>query len=247
MISSTFRHVLSKNNITNIVFIFAILEIVLLEIIFAKHKELFDGGAMLAALASNISISLIAGYLFYIVSAVKLDVDRINRSKKASTIVINRILNHTNYLFVQLSGGDDSISFGFINEENIKSLLDGKLFSDEFYGAQYLMPGKELNFGRKSLHYFVFNDYVPSGLKIKCELELYFSLLEPEIQIAFCNYFNCQFYSMFSDDVIKQVFTNRKHPISDFRGCFLELVNAVSSLKFEYEKVYGPLDPVSDC
>lgn len=96
---------LSKNHIANIVFIFAILEIVLLDVVFAKHKELFDGGAMLAALASNISMSLIAGYLFYIVSAVKLDVDRINRSKKVSTIVTNRILNYTNYLFMQLSGG----------------------------------------------------------------------------------------------------------------------------------------------
>lgn len=246
MISRTFSHVLSKNHIANIVFIFAILEIVLLDVVFAKHKELFDGGAMLAALASNISMSLIAGYLFYIVSAVKLDVDRINRSKKVSTIVTNRILNYTNYLFMQLSGGDDSISFGFINEENINSLLDGKLFSDEFNGTQYLMPGKELNVSRKSLHHFIFNDYIPNGLKIKRELELYFSLLEPEIQIAFCNYFNCQFYSMFSDDVLKNIFANRKHPISDFSGCFLELGNAVSSLKCEYEKIYGALE-ISKC
>ncbi len=92
-------YVLLQNRVANFVFMIAVVAVLLLDVVYVDTKELFDGGAELASLMTNIAMSLIAGYIFYVVSAVKLDVDRINRSKKASSIVVNRILGITSHLF----------------------------------------------------------------------------------------------------------------------------------------------------
>ncbi|WP_229623322.1 hypothetical protein [Vibrio parahaemolyticus] len=239
MISRTFMYVLLQNRVANFVFMIAVVAVLLLDVVYVDTKELFDGGAELASLMTNIAMSLIAGYIFYVVSAVKLDVDRINRSKKASSIVVNRILGITSHLFSQLSESTNTRHSSTPDEYEVKHLLEGKMFSDVHRGKVY--SDFRSNTSYRTLHYFLFEDSVPNNLKVKKELELYFSLLEPELQIAFCDYFNCKFYSNFADVSTKLFFKDRAHKIDSFIDCFVELSTTAKALKSAHEKIYGQL------
>ncbi|EOX3406436.1 hypothetical protein ACPFUG_003657 [Vibrio cholerae] len=237
MISRTFMYVLLQNRVANFVFMMALVAVLLLDVVYVDKKEIFDGGVELATLTTNIAMSLIAGYIFYVASAVRLDVDRINRSKKASSIVVNKILNITSHLFSQLSESPNALYSPVPDECEIKKLLEGKMFSDIHRGKLY--TDFQSNTAYRTLHYFLFEYFISFSLREKEQLELYFPLLEPELQIAFCDYFNCKFYSNFSDVSNKLLFKDRKHKIDGFVDCFVELSNSTIVLKNTYEKIYG--------
>lgn len=238
--NQVFIYVLSRNKVANFLFIISILIVALLDIIYVDEKELFNGGVELAKITSNIAMSLMAGYLFYIVTAVKLDADRINRSRKASEIVVKRILGINKHLFSQLSNSPHAAHSPTPDESHIRELLDGRLFSDNHNNKIYSNFTNQT--GYKTLHYFLFDDCIPTSLKVKQELELYFSLLEPDLQIAFCEYFNCRFYSDFSDLSTKIIFKNREHRIDAFIDSFIEISKTALTIKETYEEIYGALD-----
>lgn len=220
---------------------FAVLILIfLLDFVFVDTKELFFGGAKLASLLSDIAKSLIAGYMFYVVSSVKFDSDRIKRSQKASEIVVKRILSISSNFYAQLSSNVNQSHSPTPTLDKVKDLLKNKNFSDLHYGKIYS------NFStppaHKTIHYFLFDDFVVRTLKMKSELELYFSIMEPEIQLAFCDYFNNKFFSTFGNITMKGIFKGSDHPISDFATDFFDISVTADKLKIEFERIYGKLE-----
>lgn len=234
-----FCGVLRRNRIANVVFFISISLVVLLDIVYADATEWFNGGSELSKFITNVAMSIIAGYLFYIVSAVKMDADRISRSKQISSFIVKTILDANSYVFSNLADSNNDVDLQTPSKDMIKSFLAEKRFSD-YLSTKTYMDNKGLT-QKRTLHYFLFDDCMYNALRKKQDLSLYLQLVEPEIQIAILEYFNCNFYSTFSDKTYYLIFKITDESINVFLDDFESLSEKAKYLKHEHEKIYGPL------
>lgn len=240
MVSQTFLYVIKQNKLVFFLALVAFIIVILLDIVFANTKEIFQGGFELSKIISNLSMSIVAGYIFYIMTSVKIEVDRINKSKEIATKVVIAIRNHTISMFRVLAERPHEKFITFPSEEELSNYLVGKTFVSTVKGTRYIDVAGLIS--ERDLHFFLFNDFPKKALNLQASLSIYLGFLDQDMQVAFYKHFNSNFFDNFNDSTVAIVLKGRHNKVSDFSTSFLVLRETALELINSYERVYGPLD-----
>ncbi|KLN66068.1 hypothetical protein AB4283_17165 [Vibrio splendidus] len=240
MVSQAFWYALKQNMLVSLLAFIALAVVILLDVVFFDVTELFPGGAELADIISNLSMSVVAGYIFYIMTSVKLEADRINKSKEIAKKIVGSVRNQTVLMFRVLAEQPHEKFTTFPSEDELSGYLNNKTFVTKVKGTRYIDGNGVVH--ERDLHFYLFNDFPPKALHLQSSLSAYLDFLDQDMQVAFYKHFNSNFFDNFADPTVAIVLNGRSNNISDFTNCFFVLRQTTLDLVESYERVYGTLE-----
>ncbi|MEZ8792588.1 hypothetical protein AB6D86_11975 [Vibrio splendidus] len=240
MVSKAFWYALKQNMLVSLLTFIALVVVILLDVVFFDVTELFPVGAELADVISNLSMSVVAGYIIYIMTSVKLEVDRINKSKEIAKKIVSSVRNQVVSMFRVLAEQPHEKFSTFPTEDELSGYLNNKTFVTKVKGTRYIDGGGVLH--EHDLHFYLFNDFPPKALHLQSSLSAYLDFLDQDMQVAFYKHFNSNFFDNFADPTVAVVLNGRSNNISDFTKSFLVLRQTTLDLVDSYERVYGSLE-----
>ena len=169
---------MSLNTILTITLLVAVSVVIMLELIFYSEPEIFRGGARLARISVNISLSYIAAYIFYFFTIYLPKKRERDQIKEHAAHLINRVL------FCILKIMEDSSNFNIPQKTLKLSLLQENDFAANMSGVYFDTPLRQFRAGSDGRNINV-GQAVKSSIQnlhnVADELFRYILYLDPEL------------------------------------------------------------------
>ena len=226
-----FLYVLKKSVVANTLFVFALVITLLFEIIFYNTVELFYGGAKLAGLLTSISLSYIAGYIFYISTETRRRANDIRSTALIAHRHCGRVISLVNDIFYSITE---------------KREIPSERELDDFLAIRKIhekVPGIVITFDGKSSQFVEYNYYYPCYIfpkmqGLESDVANISHLIEPEVSVALDNIFNCNFKSLLGNRMVSNI-NHGEATLSMFKDAFDDLSRKTNDLNMILYEIYG--------
>ncbi len=227
----TFRHVLLESSTALVLFLVAFAIVILFEICFKEAPEWFSGGAELASLAVNISLSYIAGFIFYCSTEIRKRVSNIKSTKLLAKRHCSRVHSLIKKIFQSVNETYEIPVKDEIRERLQRYRIED-IYQKELFTFNNNHPSK---IKYKQLYHSVF---LPKLAGLERDVSSVSHLIESNVVVALDDLFNSQFKSMFSNGMMLSV-DHKDMSLSHYEKAFLDLADKAAELQEIFESVYG--------
>ncbi len=203
----------------------------LFEWFFKDAPELFSGGDALANLATSISLSYIAGFVFYCSTEIRRRIANIRSTKLIAQRHSNRVISQVRKIFLSVSD-----KYEIPTDIQLKEYL-GKIKLEDVYERElFTFSGQDPQHVR---YKYYFNSIaLPALERLERDTGNVSHLIESSVVIALDNLFNSEFKSIFSNGMILNV-NHCDLSLSGYEKQFLDLAKKAKELESSFQKVYG--------